>query len=146
MACDGEIAKEEIALVNNITSKQNIFKDMNIETIINGYIASINQKGLAFLKQYLKELDEQMLSVDEQLKVVDFAVKTIFADNKIEYSEVKFFKKIRNRLSLTDKQILDIHPEIEDFLLPDINETKDIEWNNLVFDNINLGEYKQNNN
>lgn len=146
MACDGEIAKEEIVLVNDITSKQDIFKDMNIETIINGYIASINKKGLSFLKQYLKELDEQTLSVDEQLKVVDFAVKTIFADNKIEYSEVKFLKKIRNRLSLTDKQILDIHPEIEDFLLPDINETKDIEWNNLVFENINLGEYKQNNN
>lgn len=146
MACDGEIAKEEIVLVNDITSKQDIFKDMNIETIINGYIASINKKGLSFLKQYLKELDEQTLSVDEQLKIVDFAVKTIFADNKIEYSEVKFLKKIRNRLSLTDKQILDIHPEIEDFLLPDINETKDIEWNNLVFENINLGEYKQNNN
>lgn len=146
MACDGEIAKEEIVLVNDITSKQDIFKDMNIETIINGYIASINKKGLSFLKQYLKELDEQTLSVDEQLKVVDFAVKTIFADNKIEYSEVKFLKKIRNRLSLTDKQILDIHPEIEDFLLPDINGTKDIEWNNLVFENINLGEYKQNNN
>lgn len=140
MACDGDIAKEEVKLVNEITSKQDLFKDIDAETKINEYVASINAKGTLFLKQYLKELEVQKLSTEVQMKIVDFAIQTIFADNKIEYSEVKFFKKIRSRLSLNDEQILIQHPDIEDFLLPDINVIEDFEWNNVVFENINLTE------
>lgn len=143
MACDGDIAKEEVALVNNITSKQEQFKDMNIEATINGYVAAINEKGALFLKQYLKELEAQNLSVEEQMTIVDFAIQTIYADSKIEYSEVKFFKKIRSRLFLTDEQILAKYQDIEDFLLPDINVVEDPEWNNVVFENINLEKYRQ---
>lgn len=142
MACDGDIAKEEVALVNNITSKQEQFKDMNIEATINGYVAAINEKGALFLKQYLKELEAQNLSVEEQMTIVDFAIQTIYADSKIEYSEVKFFKKIRSRLFLTDEQILAKYQDIEDFLLPDINVVEDPEWNNVVFENINLEKYR----
>lgn len=142
MACDGDIAKEEVALVNNITYKQEQFKDMNIEATINGYVAAINEKGALFLKQYLKELEAQNLSVEEQMTIVDFAIQTIYADSKIEYSEVKFFKKIRSRLFLTDEQILAKYQDIEDFLLPDINVVEDPEWNNVVFENINLEKYR----
>ena len=143
MACDGDIAKEEVVLVNSITSEQEIFRSMNIEATINEYVASINSTGALFLKQYLKELGMQQLSDEEQMRIISFAVQTIFADNKIEYSEVKFFKKIRSRLSLTDEQILAIHPDIEDFLLPDINVVEDPEWGNVVFNDINFAEYEQ---
>ena len=142
MACDGDIAKEEVELVNKITSKQELFNNIDVEAKINEYIVSINAKGVLFLKQYLKELEVQELSTEEQMTIVDFAIQTIYADRKIEYSEVKFFKKIRNRLSLNDEQILTKHPDIEDFLLPDINDIEDIEWNNAVFENINLAEYE----
>lgn len=142
MACDGDIAKEEVELVNEITSKQELFNNIDVEAKINEYIVSINAKGVLFLKQYLKELEVQELSTEEQMTIVDFAIQTIYADRKIEYSEVKFFKKIRSRLSLNDEQILTKHPDIEDFLLPDINDIDDIEWNNVVFDNINLAEYE----
>ncbi len=143
MACDGDIAKEEVKLVNDITSKQELFKDIDVEAKINEYIASINAKGVLFLKQYLKELEVQELSTEVQMRIVDFAIQTIFADSQIEYSEVKFFKKIRSRLSLNDEQILTKHPDIEDFLLPDINIIEDPEWNNVVFENINLTGYGQ---
>ena len=143
MACDGDIAKEEVTLVNDITSKQESFKNMNIEAAINDYVTIINAKGVSFLNQYLKELEAQKLSIEEQMIIVDFVIQTIYADSKIEYSEVKFFKKIRKRLSLTDEQILAQHPDIEDFLLPDINVVEDPEWSNVVFENINLAEYEQ---
>lgn len=96
-----------------------------------------------FLKQYLNELSSQELSNNEQKTIVDFALKTIFADNRIEYSEVKFFKKIRSRLSLTDEEILDNHPDVEDFLLTDINVAEDPVWENVVFDIINFADYEQ---
>ena len=44
MACDGDIAKEEVLLVNDITSKQESFRNINIEAIINYYVAAINEK------------------------------------------------------------------------------------------------------
>lgn len=143
MACDGDIANEEVALVHNITSKQNIFDGMDVNAIINGYVASINDNGPLFFKQYLNELSSQELSNNEQKTIVDFALKTIFADNRIEYSEVKFFKKIRSRLSLTDEEILDNHPDVEDFLLPDINVAEDPVWENVVFEIINFADYEQ---
>lgn len=142
MACDGNIAKEEIELVNAITSKQELFKNLGIETKINEYVASINAKGALFLKQYLKELEVQELSTEEQMRIVDFAIQTILADSKIEYSEVKFFKKIRSRLSLTDEQILTKYQDIEHFLLPDINVIEDPELDNVIFENINLAKYR----
>ena len=118
MACDGDIANEEVALVHDITSKQDVFDGMDVNAVINGYVASINANGA-------------------------FALQTIFADNRIEYSEVKFFKKIRSRLSITDEEILANHPDVEDFLLPDINVAEDPIWENVVFDNINFAEYEQ---
>lgn len=143
MACDGDIANEEVALVHDITSKQDAFDGMDVNAVINGYVASINANGALFLKQYLKELSSQELSNEEQKMIVDFALQTIFADNRIEYSEVKFFKKIRSRLSITDEEILAYHPDVEDFLLPDINVAEGPIWENVVFDNINFAEYEQ---
>lgn len=142
MACDGDIAKEEVELIKNIASKQNTFDGINVESTINEYIALINANGTVFLKKYLCELANQKLSDEEQFQIIDFAIQTILADNKIEYSEVKFFKKIRYRLSLTDEQILAVHPDIEDFLLPDINIAEDPVWENVIFENINFAEYK----
>ena len=143
MACDGDIAKEEISLVKEVTSLQDDFRNMDVETMINEYVALINADGTMFLKKYLKELEQQILSYEEQIRIVDLAMKTILADNRVEYSEVKFFKKIRSRLSLTDEQILAVYPDMEDFLLPDINVAEDPVWNNVLFDNINFAEYEQ---
>ena len=142
MACDGEIAKEEIAMVKKIITQQENFNVVNIEAIMNSYIASINTNGKLFLQSYLNQLSSQELSEEDQLNIVDFAIQTIFADKKIEYSEVKFFKRIRTYLSLTDEQILEQHPNIEDFLLPDIKITEALEWDNIVFENINLSDNK----
>ena len=60
------------------------------------------------------------LSDRDQLLLVSLALKAIEADNRIEYSEVKFFKKIRSRLSISDEAILGEHPDKENFLLPDL--------------------------
>lgn len=142
MACDGEIAKKEVALVHDLTSKQEIFKGIDVEATVNGYVASINAQGLLFLKDYLKELAAQNLSAEEQMKIIDLALQTIYADDKIEYAEVKFFKKIRSQLSLTDEEILHSHPTIEDFLLPDINMIEYPEWKEVAFNRINLSNYE----
>lgn len=56
MACDGEIAKEEIEMVKNISSKNNIFSSLDVESLINQWIVALNENGAVFLKSFLNEL------------------------------------------------------------------------------------------
>ncbi len=42
------------------------------------------------------------------------------ADDQIEYSEIKFFKVIRHNLKISDEKILEVYPDIEQFLEEDI--------------------------
>ena len=76
-------------------------------------------------------MSKEELTEEEQLLLIALSIKMIEADSRIEYSEVKFFKKIRARLSVSDEQILEQHPNKEDFLLPDVNVTEDLIWNEI---------------
>lgn len=127
-ACDGEIAPEEVSLVKKLSFNYSYFDGIDVEKTLNLYVESINEQGSIFLKNYLGEVEKATLSDEEQIKLVELAIKMIEADNQILYSEVKFFKKIRSRLSISDDYILDKLPNSEDYLLPDIlAEDKDFE-------------------
>ena len=120
MACDGDIAVEEIELVKNYVKESSLFENLDVEKLLNDYIKSINATGISFLNSFLKELRNEVLSEEEQLQVVKISIEMIEADNEILYSEVKFFKRIRQCLSISDNTILEALPDKEDFLLPDI--------------------------
>ena len=127
-ACDGDIAPEEVSLVKQLSLSGSTFEGLNVENTLNDYVEKINEQGSIFLKDYLNEVANATLSDEEQIKLIEFAIKMIEADNQILYSEVKFFKKIRNRLSVSDNYILEQLPDSEDYLLPDIScEDKDFE-------------------
>ncbi len=139
MACDGDIAQQEIAIVQSLAKDATLFGELHVEECLNSYVETINSKGIAFLKEYLQELKDADLDSEEQFVVLKLALQTIEADEKLEYSEVKFFKKIRAQLSLTDEQILVKYPDKEEFLLPDINVSDFIELeSNITFNTINL--------
>ncbi len=127
-ACDGIIAKEEVELVKNLTDSVRLFNSLNVEDTLNSYISEINTQGKGFLKDFLVQLSDAELTDDEQVQLIEMAIKMIEADNQILYSEVKFFKKIRAALSVSDEIILESLPSAEDYLLPDvISEDKDFE-------------------
>ena len=116
IACDGDIAKEEIRLIRELGTKDKLFNDMDTERYINAWINEINKRGSMFLQNYLNEIATEVLNEKEQLLLVSLVFNAIEADNRIEYSEVKFFKKIRSRLSISDETILGKFPNKEDFL------------------------------
>jgi hypothetical protein len=60
------------------------------------------------------------LSEQNELKLIEVAIETIKADEKIEYSEVKFFKVIRSNLKIKNDVILGVHPDFEEYLEQDI--------------------------
>lgn len=138
-ACDGEIAPEEVALVKELSENDSTFDGLDIESMLNDYVNQINSKGRLFLKEFLYEVADASLSEEEQIKVFELAVKMVEADNQILYSEVKFIKKLRRNLPVSDEAILNVMPGAEDYLLPEIvDDSKEEEWSNITFVPIHL--------
>lgn len=128
IACDGDIATEEIDMVRELCAKDNIFHKFDTKKYINSWISEINEQGCIFLQSYLKEITTVELSEKELLILLSLAIKAIEADNYTKYAEIKFFKKIRSKLTISDEAILAEHPDKEDFLLPDINIAEIPQW------------------
>ena len=124
MACDGVIDAEEIQFVRELTGKMPVFENIAfpVQETLNRYVSSLNKLHHAFMEEYLEELAQADLSAEDSLWIVKLAIQTIEANNEVEYSEIKFFKKIRKQLKITDEQILGELPGKEDYLLPDIEE------------------------
>ncbi len=120
MVCDGDIDEREIALIKNLHAEKNIFGDIVIDEKLTELLALIQSDASRFLKLYFTELSTINLSDDEQLKLIEVAIATIKADDEIEYSEIKFFKLIRSKLSISDDKIIIQHPDFEDYLEGDI--------------------------
>lgn len=132
MACDGDIAEDEVNMMRELFARDSLFSGLDVESLINNWIQKINENGARFLQSFLDEIPTVDLSEQEQLLLVKIAINTIEADNRIEYSEVKFFKKIRSKLSVSDESILSEFPDKEDFLLPDINVSEAPKWNESI--------------
>lgn len=120
MACDGDIDKREIVLIKTMHQNKKIFGDIDINLELDNLLLEINRDGHQFLKSFFSELTSSSLSEENELKLIEVAIETIKADEKIEYSEVKFFKVIRNNLKINNEAILYIHPDFEEYLEQDI--------------------------
>jgi uncharacterized tellurite resistance protein B-like protein len=120
MASDGHIDDREIAIIKSMCENSPLFLNFNFQEEINTLVTKINNGGKEFIQHYFNLLSNTKLSEQEELTLVDFAIKTIKADNQVEYSEIKFFKNIRHRLKVTDDVILNSFPDIEFFLEEDI--------------------------
>ena len=123
MACDGDIATEEIALVKQFTEQSNLFSTIDVENKLNDYVAQINKQGRGFLSAYLNDVSSAELNEQEEIEIVKIAIQTI--------------EKIRQRLNVSDETILSEFPDKEDYLLPDIKVPEEMNWN-VRFENIQL--------
>ena len=77
--------------------------------------------------------------------VADVAVQTIQSDNKVEYSEIKFFKVLRSNLKVvTDETLLEkIDGLDENYLAQDIR-TDYLQMYDDYFNSIKLSEFNIN--
>ena len=121
MACDGDIDKREVKLIKNLHKENNTFGDIDINSELDTLLTDINDDNHQFLKNYFSELTSVELSEANELKLIEVAIDTIKADDKVEYSEIKFFKVIRSKLKIEDEPILEKHPDFEYYLEKDID-------------------------
>lgn len=124
MASDGNIDQREVSAIETLCEKSELFNDFNFKEAINTLVTEINANGKTFIQEYLDKLKAEKFSEKEELTLLKFALATIYADEEVEYAEVKFFKNIRHRLSVNDDRIINTfeaeYSEIEDFLQEDI--------------------------
>lgn len=121
MTCDGHIAPNEVALIRKMAEEDHAFGEIDIDTELDFLIEVINTMGMGFLKDYFKVLKNAQLKQEQELKLVEMAINTLYADGKVDYNEVKFFRIFRSLLSVTDKQITDLNPHLsEEFIESDI--------------------------
>jgi len=120
MASDGHIDQREVELIKSLCEDSSMFESFDFQERINLFITRINSDSKGFIKNYFELLEKGGLTEEEELTLIDFAVKTINADEQVEYSEIKFFKNIRHRLQIKDEDILKSFPDIEMYLEDDI--------------------------
>jgi len=120
MASDGNIDKREITLIKKMCDNSHIFKEFDFKKEINALVDNLNGIGKEFISYYFDLLKNSTLSETEELTLIDFAIRTIRADDLIEYAEIKFFKVIRRSLKISDDKILVEYPEIESWLEEDL--------------------------
>lgn len=120
MAADGNIDKREIEMLKSLCQNLDLSKTSDFQEEVNRLVNGINTDGKQFIKNYFDLLNNANLTEDEELILIDFTIQTIYADEQVEYSEIKFFKNIRHRLKISDENILSVYPHIEQFLEEDI--------------------------
>lgn len=120
MACDGDIDKREVKLIKQLQKERKAFGEIDINAELDTLLLAINKDGHQFLKGYFNELANTELTEANELKLIEVAIDTIKADEKVEYSEIKFFKVIRSKLKIDNEPILEKHPDFEDYLEQDI--------------------------
>jgi uncharacterized tellurite resistance protein B-like protein len=120
MACDGDIDKREVKLIKQLQKERKTFGEIDINTELDTLLLAINKDGHQFLKGYFNELTNSEMTEANELKLIEVAIDTIKADEKVEYSEIKFFKVIRSKLKIDNEPILEKHPDFEDYLEQDI--------------------------
>ena len=120
MACDGDIDQKEVELLRSLQREQNLFGEIDIENHLEIFLGLINENSNAFIRGFFHQLNELSLTEEMELKIIEVAISTIKADDKIEYSEIKFFKVIRSKLNIQTSKILEVHADFEDYLEQDI--------------------------
>jgi len=117
MVCDGDIDKEtEVPFFKEFCEKSAFFNEINYVELINDYINSFNANKESFIKGYLNEMKNGKFDDECSLSIINVALGMIYADNIVKYEEIKFFKLIRIRLSISDEKIITRFPSKIAFL------------------------------
>lgn len=75
MACDGDIAPKELEFIRSYVSNNELFSVVDVENKLNEYVADINQQGISFLNDYLKDIANMSLTETQELNIVRIAIQ-----------------------------------------------------------------------
>jgi len=105
MACDGDIAEEEINEIKTIVANEIYFMGYEFEEPLRKNIEAIKSNGKNTVNQFLHEITNNDLNEHQELLLIEVLLKIIQADTKFEENELRFLHMAKSKLK-TDEQTL----------------------------------------
>ncbi len=121
MTCDGNIDPMEVSLIKRMANEMGMFGNVDIDTELDYLVQVINEIGSEYLKDYFKVIKNANLKPAQEIELVDIAFKTLNADQRLDYNEIRFFRIFRTLLHVSDEELERSLPSLPDeFLETDI--------------------------
>lgn len=117
MACDGNIAEEEISEIKNMVFNEIYFMGFDYEDLLKDEIEDIKVNGKVTINQYLQELNSIELNEHQEILLVEVILKIIEADNEIQTSELKFLQLVKSKLKIEEQTLIIKFPKQIDYLI-----------------------------
>jgi uncharacterized tellurite resistance protein B-like protein len=117
MACDGNIAEEEISEIKNMVFNEIYFMGFDYEDLLKDEIEDIKVNGKVTINQYLQELNSIELNEHQEILLVEVILKIIEADNEIQTSEIKFLQLVKSKLKTDEQTLIIKFPKQIDYLI-----------------------------
>ena len=117
MACDGDIAEEEITEIKNIVANEIYFMDYDFEEPLKSNIENIKVNGKNAINQYLLEIVTNDLTGHQEILLIEVILRMIQADTKVEDSELKFLQIVKSKLKTDEETLIVKFPHQIDYLI-----------------------------
>lgn len=114
MACDGDIDDREIAEIELMGKKANYFIDIDLTDELKKLVDDFKKKGVGIIEQLFEELAQVEFNPIQELLILEVAIRVIYADNRVDENEIKFFKYLRSKLRVPNEIIADRFGDISD--------------------------------
>lgn len=126
MACDGEIADEEIEEMKFMDKKTTYFEDVDLSDELDELIKDLKESGKSIIDELFQQLSENEFNTIQELLILEIALKIIYSDTKIKKNEVNFIRFLRGKLRVPNEIILKRFGEVN--LLFEKKKYNDIEF------------------
>jgi uncharacterized tellurite resistance protein B-like protein len=117
MACDGNIASEEINEIKNIVANEIYFMGYEFEEPLRRNIETIRINGKDVVNQFIQEITNNDLTEHQELLLIEVLLKMIQADTKVEDNELKFLHLAKSKLKTDEQTLIIKFPNHIDYLL-----------------------------
>ena len=151
MACDGDIDEREIEEMKIMDKNTSFFESIDLSDELEILLSDLDTKGIKVISELFTTLHEEKLNVVQELLILEVALRIINADEKHDDNEVRFIRLLRGKLELHDETIRDRFGVVEllnpnssieiiapktttEFVMPTIEELKDIDFKDKKFD------------
>ncbi|CAA9202875.1 hypothetical protein FLA105534_04294 [Flavobacterium bizetiae] len=117
MACDGDIANEEIKEIKNIVANEIYFMGYDFEEQLKITIKNIKVNVKNAINQYLQEIATNGLNEHQEILLIEVLLRIILADEKVEESEIKFLQMVKAKLKIDEQTLTVKFPHHIEFLM-----------------------------
>jgi uncharacterized tellurite resistance protein B-like protein len=117
MACDGEIADEEIEEIKNMVANEIYFMGYDFEEPLKNNIDNIKTNGKNAINQFLQEIVTNELSEHQEILLIEVMLRMIEADKDVQHSELKFLQMAKAKLKIDEQTLIVKFPNNIDHLM-----------------------------